>query len=172
MYQNYYINIYGIIQIIGGFMGGKLQNERKIKLAKIEIARLNIKKYLEDEFITVEDIISLSNIDKNYGVLLNKKSDCKTTILRYIYNCPFLLCDQESASIEIKQILPLFLQYRYNMEIKELDNLYEQGDMDQEEYYKQKAIINFCYYNSSKEGKEILKYGRIQNITDNVIRYQ
>lgn len=153
-------------------MGGRLSNEKLKKLAKIEIARLNIKKYLEDDVITIEDIISLSNINKNYGVLLNRKSDCKTTILRHIYNCPFLLCDQESASMEIKQILPLFLQYRYDMEIKELENLYEQGDMDQEEYYKQKAMINFCYYNSSREGKEILKFGHIQNIADNVIRYK
>lgn len=153
-------------------MGGSLSKEKTNKLARIEIARLNIGKYLEAEFITTEDIFSLINVGSNYGVLLNKKSDCKTTILRYIYNCPFLLCDQESSSIEIKQILPLFLQYRYNMEIKELDNLYEQGDMDQEEYYKQKAMINFCYYNSSKEGKEILKLGHIQNIADNIIRYK
>lgn len=153
-------------------MGGKLQNERKIKLARMEIDRLNIKKYLEDEFITDEDIISLINIDKNYGVLLNKKSDCKTTVLRHIYNCPFLLCDQQCASTEIKKVLPLFLNYRYNMEINELNNLYEQGDMDQEEYYQQKGMINFCYYNSTKEGKEILKFGHIQNVTDDVVRYK
>ena len=153
-------------------MGGKLQKERKIKLTRMEIDRLNIKKYLEDEFITVEDIISLINIDKNYGVLLNKKSDCKTTVLRHIYNCPFLLCDQECAGVEIKKILPSLLNNRYNMEINELNNLYDQGDMDQEEYYQQKSIINFCYFNSSKEGKEILKFGHIQNVADNAIRYK
>ena len=153
-------------------MGTKIQKERRIKLIGIEIDRLNIKKYLEDEYITDEDILALSNIDKNYGVLSNQKSDCKTTILKHIYNCPFLLCDQESVSEEIKQILPLFLNYRYNIEIKELDNLYNQGYVNTKEYYKQKDLIKFYYFLSSKEGKEILKYGRIQNITDNVIRYK
>lgn len=153
-------------------MGTKIQKERRIKLIGIEIDRLNIKKYLEDEYITDEDILALSNIDKNYGVLSNQKSDCKTTILKHIYNCPFLLCDQEGVSVEIKQILPLFLNYRYSIEIKELDNLYKQGYINQKEYYKQKDLIKFYYYLSSKDGKEILKYGRIQNITDNVIRYK
>lgn len=83
-----------------------------------------------------------------------------------------MLCDQESVSEEIKQILPLFLNYRYNIEIKELDNLYNQGYINKKEYYKQKDLIKFYYFLSSKEGKEILKYGRIQNITDNVIRYK
>ena len=151
-------------------MGGRLSNEKRVKLAQIEFARLTIKKYLDDEFITEEEIFSLTDVGNNYGVLLNKKSDCKSTILRNIYNCPFLLCDQDSVSLEIKKILPLFLDYRYKMEIRELDNLYDQGDMDQEEYYKQKAMINFCYYNSSKEGKEIIKLGHVKSVVDNIVR--
>ena len=153
-------------------MGGRLSKEKINKLARIEIARLNIGKYLEDEFITTEDIFSLINVGSNYGVLLNKRSDCKTTILRHIYNCPFLLCDQDSASIEIKKMLPMFLKSRYKKEVKELDRLYKQGYLNKDDYIKQKAMTNFSYYHSSKEGKEILKYGRIQNITDNVIRYK
>ncbi|MBQ9071981.1 MAG: hypothetical protein IJY25_02360 [Bacilli bacterium] len=150
---------------------GKLSKEKVEKLIKIEMARAEVNFNLVNGFITDSDILSLNFVKPNFGINnINRKKEPKTAILMDIYNCPFILCDQENLSLEVKQILPAFLEYRFKMEVKQLYNYYKQGMFSKEEYNKQREMIKFCYYKSSSDGKTILETGHVKDITDNVIK--
>jgi len=146
-----------------------ISNEQKIKLAQIELARKKVDYYIKNGTITEEDIINLAFQDKDYGIINPIKERHKESILKDIYNCPFLLCDQE-LSLLIKKMLPTFLQSRYEMEINELEYQYELCFITKEEFEKTKKMLEFCYYRSSIEGKEIKKNGKVKDVVDNVIR--
>lgn len=125
----------------------RLSNEIKLIKLKIERNRIFLHSALYNKEINEEELFNLIN---------NKKIDLKKEkILIHIYFSPFVLFDQELLSDNIKKILPDFLEYRYNMEMEELEFLYKRGDINKQEYIKSKDLINFCYYESSLEGKKI-----------------
>lgn len=123
-------------------------------LLKIKIERKKLEAYLQNGFITEGDIINIMEANSYYGVKATK--NYKKEILKNIFNCPFLLCDQKNISENIKELLPNFLQSRYDMEISELEFMYDNADITQEEYDIQKTLIDFCYYESSDDGRKIL----------------
>lgn len=143
---------------------GKLTNDKKINLLKIKRERLFLGIDLENGLIKENDILSLLKVDSEYGYIKRQgRLYYKESVLKQIYNCPFLLCDQELLSKKVKSIIPIFLNTRYDMELDELDILVETGQISYDEYLNLKEMLKFCYYESSNEGKEILKKGHIRS---------
>ena len=138
------------------------------KLLEIEKQRILIGYSLYSNEITDDDIMGLINVDKNYG--LSKSNSYKEKLLKTIYNSPFLLCDQPNLGINAKKILPAFLFIIYNAQIEELKYYYEQGQYSKKEFEEEKDLIEFMYYKSSNDGRQILKTGHVENVIDNVIR--
>lgn len=135
----------------------KLNNEKKINLLKIEKARVILDADLRNGLITEKDIVGLLKVDSDYGHTKQGKLSYKESALKQIYNCPFLLCDQVHLSCRVSSILPIFLNIRYDMELDELDELLETEQISFDEYMDAKEMLKFCYYWSSKEGKEIME---------------
>lgn len=146
-----------------------LTNSKKIKLLRIEKARLELAVSLKNNLITEEDIISLGHKNINYGFKC-EKTNYKQAILRNIFNCPFVLCDQDNLSLCVKKILPIFLDSRYKIEQDELKYQYEEGYISKEEYEKELDELLFVYYKSSNDGKNILKTGHVSEVKDNIIK--
>lgn len=147
----------------------RLTNSKKIKLLKLEKARLQLSVDLKNGLIKEEDIIKLGTKDANYGFKYGN-INYKLSVLKSIFNCPSVLCDQDSLSIEFKKILPLFLDVRYKIEQDELKYQYEEGYISKEEYDIQLDELEFVYYKSSNDGKSILKTGHVVDVKDNIIR--
>lgn len=141
---------------------GNISNDRKKLLLKIEKARLILGKDLKNGVINEADIFNLINKDSSY-MLDRKRLHYKESVLRNIYNCPFLLCDQ-NISIELKKILPLFLDARFNMEKDYITYNYNHGYITEEEFKEQLEEFEFIYYKSSNDGKNILKTGKVLGI--------
>lgn len=148
---------------------GRLTNSKKIKLLKLEKARLQLSADLKNGLITEEDLIKLGTKDVNYGFKYGN-INYKLSVLKSILNCPSVLCDQDSLSIEFKKILPLFLDARYKIEQDELKYQYSEGYISKEEYEKELDELEFVYYKSSEDGKSILKTGHVLDVKDNIIR--
>lgn len=146
----------------------KLTNRKKILLLEIEKQRAFIGYNLSTNEITDNDIMELANVKSGYG--LSKSNSYKERILKYIYNAPFLLCDQPCLGINVKKILPMFLFVTYQAQIEELKCYYEQGQCSKEEFETEQDLIEFMYYNSSEDGKQIKKTGHVKEVVDNVIR--
>lgn len=141
---------------------GKLSANKKKKLIIIEEKRYEINNFLENGFITEEDIMSLASKDINYGVKNEyRRYDYKEAILKDIFNCPFLLCDQKNLSLKIKEILPIFLKARYETEKEMLDLYLKQAYITQDEYNNEIDELDFVYYRSSNDGKNIQKEGKL-----------
>ena len=148
-----------------------LTQSRKIKLLKIEKARIELAFELKKGLITEKDIISLSQKDMEYMFKYsNKSSNYNKSVLRNILSCPFLLCDQDDLSLDIKKLLPYFLDSRYKIEQEELKYQYEEGYITKEEYEKELDELLFVFYKSSNDGKSILETGHVSNVIDNKIR--
>ena len=140
------------------------KESQKLSLLKIEKARVILNIELSNKFITESDILKLLTVNEDYGFgYKNNRFDYKSNVLRSIYNSPFVLCDQDNLSLSIKKILPEFLKVRYNCEIEELEFLLNNGDISQDEFLDQKKLLKFCYYESSNDGINILKIGKIKN---------
>ena len=149
----------------------KLTNSKKIKLLEIEKARLELALNLKNGLITEEDIILLGRKNIEYIFkYTNSNSNYKKSVLRNILSCPFLLCDQDILSLSVKKVLPIFLDSRYKMEQDELKYQYKEGYISKEEYEKQLDELEFLYYKSSDDGKNILKTGHVSNVKDNIIK--
>lgn len=148
---------------------GRLTNSKKIKLLRIEKARLSLSVYLKNGFINEEDIILLGHKNFDYCFRYgNKRISYKQTILKNIFNCPFLLCDQDSLSLNFKKILPLFLDSRYKTEQDELKYQFNEGYISEEQYEKELDELEFVYYKSSNDGKNILKTGNAIGVINKV----
>ena len=88
---------------------GRLTNSKKEKLIRIEAARYVLGRNLENGLITEEDIFLLASKKINYGIKSgSKKYSYKEAVLKDIFNCPFLLCDQKNLSIDEKNITDIF----------------------------------------------------------------
>lgn len=72
-------------------------------------------------------------------------------------NCPYLLCDQENLSPNIKAILPSILISRFNIEKEELGYQFENCYITEEEYKTEIDELEYLYFKSTEEGKEIFK---------------
>ena len=148
-----------------------LTEKKRIALKRIEEARHNLNNYLESGFITESDILYLLTVKNDFGFRYpNKTQTYKTSVIRSIFNSPFILCDQDNLSLNIKQLLPVILKCRYEMEIDELKYQLENGLITQKEYIEEEKFINFCYYGSSIDGKNILKNGHVDNLLDTQIK--
>lgn len=136
--------------------------ERQKKLIKINEKRNEISLALQSGLITEQDIINLLRKDINYGLrTVNALQNSKIAMLKNIFNCPFLLCDQEMLSVEIKRLLPYFLSSRYETEKETLHVYLEQTFIDENEYNEELDNLKFFYYESSNDGKCILETGNV-----------
>lgn len=150
---------------------GRLTNDKKIKLLRIEKSRAILANELKIGLIKEEDILNLLKCDVDYGLRKKgEKLNYKQSLLKDIFNCPFLLCDQTILSLDIKKILPLFINTRYDIEKKSIEDYYKSGYINKEEYEKEIDELNFCFYNSSNDGKSILKTGCVLGVKDNITR--
>lgn len=148
-----------------------ITEKKKLKLLQIEKARYILNIELENGVITEKDIMSLISVNKNFGIRKGKSQySYKHTVLMSIFNCPFVLCDQPILSLEIKKILPIFLDARYNTELDELNLCYKQGYINDKELEEETKLLKFCYYGSSNDGKSILKNGHVDNVLDSKVK--
>ena len=146
----------------------ELTKKQELLLLRIEKARIMLSGELERGLISTSDIIKLFSRDDNYR--LSSNQDYKVSVLKNIINSPFLLCDQDCLDIDIKKLLPNILKVRYDSEIEELYNLYDNGDINNDELIEGKKMLKFCYYESSMDGKQIFKNGKVKNVVNNIIR--
>lgn len=135
---------------------GRITNSKKIKLLRIEKARLELGRELETQFINDLDIMYILGKDVNYSTH-KQRTGFKIAILKDIMSCPYILCDQKHLSQNIKAILPHMLFSRYNIEKDELDYYLENAYIGEEEYNKELDELKFCYFGTSKEGKKYYK---------------
>ncbi len=135
---------------------GRISNSKKIKLLRIEKAKLELGRELERQFINEGDIMYMLSKDVNFGTEV-KREFLRRKILKDIMNCPFLLCDQEYLSPNIKAILPSILISRFNIEKNELDYQFENFYITEEKYNNEISDLEYFYFKSSEEGKEIFK---------------
>ena len=134
----------------------RLSNSKKIKLLRIEKAKFELGRELQTKFINESDIIYILGKNVNYGTY-KKRDSFRHQILRDIMNCPYILCDQESLSPEIKKMLPYILISRFNIEKDELDHQFENFYIGEDDYNRELDELEFCYFKTSLEGKEIFK---------------
>ena len=99
---------------LGRDIMGRLSNSKKIKILRIEKARFELGRELETGFINDSDIMYMLSKDVNFGTH-KKREFFRHKILKDIINCPYLLCDQEYLSPEIKKILPSILNLEINI---------------------------------------------------------
>ena len=136
--------------------------ERQINLTRINKKRNELELALQTGLILEEDIIDLIKKDTNYGVKVhNISGNPKEAMLKNIFNCPFLLCDQDMLSPEFKKLLPCFLSARYEAEKDILRLYFEQTFLDEDEYKEELENLKFFYYESSNDGKSILETGHV-----------
>lgn len=148
----------------------KINNEMKINLLKIENMRITLGSYLKNGLINEKDIFDLAKFNTNYGCTKAEKENYKELILKQIYNCPFLLCDQENLSNNVRSILPMFLNARYNVELNELNYMLDEGQLSFDEYIDEKEKLKFYYYESSIDGKKIKNKGYSSNYSKKKIK--
>ena len=146
----------------------ELTKEQELLLLRIEKARVILAGDLERGYITTRDIIRCISKDDNYR--LSNNHDHRDNIIKNIINSPFILCDQDNLDIEIKKLLPNILKVRYDSEIEELYALYDNGDISDDELINGKEMLKFCYYESSTDGKQIFKNGKVKSVVNNRIR--
>lgn len=148
-----------------------LTETKKIKLLEIEKARILLNIELENGVITEKDLINLLSEKADYGFIKsNEFNSYKRRVLKDIFNSPFILCDQKNLSIRVKKLLPIFLNCRYSMEKDYLNYMYNECYISKEEYELEKKLIKFYYFQSSEDGKSILKTGHVNNVLNNIIR--
>ena len=70
----------------------------------------------------------------------------------------------------MKKLLPSILKCRYDIEHEELEYLLKIGEISKEEFESELDMLEYCYYKSSFDCKEILKNGHVKDVVDNVIR--
>lgn len=154
-----------------GEIMGRLTNSKKIKLLKVERARAILSQEIKVGLITADDILSLISKDINYGLRKrNEKLSYKEAVLKNVFNCPFLLCDQDNLDISIKKLLPNFLSVRYNTEKDILKYYFDNCFLSLEEYNKELDELEFLFYKSTFDGKSILKTGCAVGIKSNIIK--
>lgn len=148
-----------------------ITEKKKVLLEQIQEARNKFKIDFNNGVITEEEIIRLLYVKGDYGFKYKDRlHSYKSNVLRNIFNSPFVLCDQDDLSISMKKFLPFLINARYDMEIEELDNQLELCYISNDEYLERKKLLKFCYYESSEDGKSILKTGHVKNVLDNKIR--
>lgn len=148
-----------------------ITEKKKILLEQIKEARNKFKIDFNSGIITEEEIMGLLKVKGDYGFKQKDRFHTyKSSALRSIFNSPFILCDQDDLSIIMKKFLPFLINARYDMEIEELDNQLELNYISNDEYIEKKKLLKFCYYESSIDGKSILKTGHVNNVLDNKIR--
>ena len=139
-----------------------LTEQIKKRIYTVEKTKIELGRYIENSIITPNDIFGLLKKDINYGVRkLYSSKEPKEVMLKNIFNCPFLLCDQPRLSMDVKELLPYLLSARYNVELDTLKVYLEQGLIDEYEYNELKEELKFFYYEYSMDGRSILETGHV-----------
>ena len=142
-------------------------------LKRIQLLRFKLNKEIENGLISEDDIISVIKGNINYIFCKDKKvQSYKQKVLKDIYNCPFLLCDQNNVSLKIKKLLSLFLNMRYLKEIEEIEYLLKSSYINNKEYEELISITKFTYFESSIDGKNILENGQADNVISNEFKFK
>ncbi len=136
-------------------------------LDRINDARMMLDQALECGLITESDIFNLLRKDKN--CFLDKTKGYKNLLLKQIIGSPFILCDQNRLSLNLKKLLPTILKIRCQDEVEELEKMQKLGLINDKELKNEKEMINFIYYLSSEDGRQIIKNGHVKNVKSNVL---
>jgi len=112
-------------------------------------------------FLFVTDFINNNDIERlvnsSINDLIYNKDSYKSHLLLSIYINPYLLCNDYLINIDninVDLISKLVIK-RYNEEITEYNNLYNNGDISYLEYSNNVMILNNLYFNSTKIGNRI-----------------
>ena len=145
--------------------------KKKILLERIQEARNVFKIDFNNGVLVEEDIMKLLQVKGDYGFKYKDRLHAyKSSVLRSIFNSPFILCDQDDLSIMLKKFIPFLINARYDMELEELNKQLDSNYISNDEYIEMKQLLKFCYYESSIDGKSILKTGHVNNVLNNKIR--
>ena len=139
---------------------GRLSIKNKEMLQRIVYERRKLKLDVMDVPISASDIEdAISKYGPSFFFMKDKYGSCKDALVRRILISPFLLCDQENLDTDMQLLIPKLLEYRYNLEIEEIDHQLKQGLISKKEYDEIKGELDFAYYGSSKDGRSILSTG-------------
>ena len=145
--------------------------ERNVNMLRVLRRTTLVEKYILTGWITDEDLMNIFLVcdkNSNYGLISPKTK--KEVLLKDIYNSPFILCDIDCLSSNIKKLLPNLLSYRYEQEKAEINYLYSINEISKCEYQKKLDDLKYYYYESTMDGKNILETGKCIGITDNVLK--
>ena len=141
-----------------------LTKNRQENLNRLSKVRKQVSDALQSGLLTDADIINIVGKDANYGIRnISAHQNLKGMMLKNIFNCPFLLCDQEYLSAQIKELLPHLLKARYNTEKDTLNCYLEQCFIDESEYKQELEDLEFYFYKSSNDGINIIETGHVAN---------
>lgn len=112
-------------------------------------------------FMFVNDFINNNDIERlvssSINDVISNRDTYKDSMLLSIYINPYLLCNDyliNLDNVDIDLISKLLIK-RYNEEITEYNNLYNNGDISYIEYYNNVMMLNNLYFNSTKIGNRI-----------------
>ena len=121
----------------------------------LESKRNKVSFMLATGFINNSDIERL--VSSSINDVISNRDTYKDSMLLSIYINPYLLCNDyliNLDNVDIDLISKLLIK-RYNEEITEYNNLYNNGDISYIEYYNNVMMLNNLYFNSTKIGSRI-----------------
>ena len=138
---------------------------------KIDKQRYYLEELLKSGKIDEKMLVNLMNQDSSFGVPYSgEKLTLEKEALREIYNAPFLLCDQEYLSDNIKKLLPIFLDNFYKRNREGFKKQYDDGDITGNEYARRVKLLKYITYESSGDGKNIKMNGMCLGVNDYVLK--
>lgn len=133
---------------------------------QIEFAKTEIEGLLNNHIILEQDIEMLSHLTFEETLELLKKQHMneKNRYLYLIYINPYLICT-DKPYIDI-DIIAKLLVTRFNLEMSEINNKYQAGEINKIECHNMKHFYKNLYFKSSMTGRKIMNYYR-DEIVDN-----
>ena len=148
-----------------------LDQELVILQLKIDKQRYYLDMLLESGKINEKMLVNLMMKDSFFGIPHSgEELTLEEQALREIYNAPYLLCDQEHLSDNVKKLLPIFLESFYKRNREDLKRSYEEGDMTGNEYASVVKKLRYATYESSEDGKCIKQNGLCVGVKDYVLK--
>lgn len=132
---------------------------------QIEYAKSEIENLLKDSVIISKDIELLSDLTFEEVLGLSKSNNEKNRYLYLIYINPYLICNDEKY-MDIDIIAKLLIN-RFNSEMIEVNNKYQNGEINKIECYNIKTFYKKLYFKSSMTGKDIMR-NYYDDIIDNL----
>lgn len=132
---------------------------------QIEYAKSEIENLLKDSVIISKDIELLSDLTFEEVLGLSKSNNEKNRYLYLIYINPYLICiDKKYIDSDI---IAKLLINRFNSEMIEVNNRYQNGEINKIECNNIKTFYKNLYFKSSMIGKNIMR-NYYDDIIDNL----